>query len=72
MGPANVLLHGIKFYYNSIIIGRGSVLGDYNYEDWNGDGWINELDERSFDESREYRPLINFGLTFNASWKGFM
>lgn len=59
-----------QIYYNSIYIGRGSVLGDYNYEDWNGDGWINELDEHPLTNTGD-RPLINFGLTFNASWKGF-
>ena len=59
-----------QIYYNSIYIVRGSVLGDYNYEDWNGDGWINELDEHPLTNTGD-RPLINFGLTFNASWKGF-
>ena len=40
----------------------------YKRQDWNGDGWINELDEHPLTNTGE-RPLINFGLTFNASWK---
>lgn len=59
-----------QIYYNPIYVGRGSVIGDYNYEDWNGDGSINGLDEHPL-TNNDTRPLINFGLTFNGSWKGF-
>jgi TonB-linked SusC/RagA family outer membrane protein len=50
-------------------IGRGTVPGDYKYEDWNGDGEINGNDAHPirFDQY----PWVNFSLIFDASWKGF-
>lgn len=58
-----------QIYYNPVYVGRGSVIGDYMYEDWNGDGSINSLDEHPLTNSGD-RPLLNFGFTVNASWKG--
>ncbi|MEG2599498.1 MAG: TonB-dependent receptor [Muribaculaceae bacterium] len=58
-----------QIYYNDIYVGRGSVIGDYNYEDWNGDGQINDLDVHPLTNSGD-RPLINFALTLNGSWRG--
>ena len=59
-----------ELYYNPVYIGRGSVLGDYEYEDWNGDGWINDLDVHPI-ALQGSMPLVNFGVTFSAQWKGF-
>ncbi|MFQ7503550.1 MAG: hypothetical protein ACLRMJ_11435 [Alistipes finegoldii] len=56
-------------YYNPVYIGRGSVMGDYLYEDWNGDGWINDLDVHPIGYT-DMVPMVNFGLTISASWKG--
>lgn len=58
-----------QIYYNPVYVGRGSVIGDYNYEDWNGDGQINDLDLHPLTNTGD-RPLLNFGLTFSANWKG--
>lgn len=58
-----------QIYYSPVYIGRGTLPGDYNYEDWNGDGQINGLDEHPLTNKGD-RPLINFGLTLNGSWKG--
>lgn len=58
-----------QIYYNPVYVGRGSVIGDYNYEDWNGDGWINDLDVHPLTNSGN-RPLLNFGFTLSGSWKG--
>tara|TARA_R110002050_G_scaffold274106_2_gene418379 strand:- start:3823 stop:6978 length:3156 start_codon:yes stop_codon:yes gene_type:complete len=57
-----------EIYYNPVYIGRGSILGDYEYEDWNGDGWINDLDVHPLATNGQV-PLINYGLNFNAQWK---
>lgn len=42
--------------------------GDYKYEDWNGDGEINDLDEHpyAFDQT----PWMNYSLAFDFGWKG--
>lgn len=57
-----------EVYYNPVYIGRGSILGDYEYDDWNGDGWINDLDVHPLATNGQV-PLINFGFTINAQWK---
>jgi TonB-linked SusC/RagA family outer membrane protein len=60
---------------------RGKLPGDYIYEDWNGDGTIDDLDrhpiattvdadKNDFQDKRNY-PLLNFGLTLSADYKGF-
>lgn len=58
-----------NIYYNPVYIGRGSILGDYQYSDWNGDGWINDLDVHPLATNGQV-PLINYGFTINAQWKG--
>lgn len=59
-----------EIYYNPVYIGRGSILGDYEYLDWNGDGWINDLDVHPLATNGQV-PLINYGFTINTAWKGF-
>ncbi len=56
-------------YYNPVFIGRGSVPGDYQYLDWNGDGWISDLDVHPLATNGQV-PLINYGITLSAQWKG--
>lgn len=56
-------------FYNSVFTGRGTLPGDYEYLDWNGDGMISDLDVHPIANTDEL-PLVNFGLTFSASWKG--
>ena len=56
-------------YYSPTFIGRGTILGDYAYEDWNKDGMISDLDVKPITYSGD-RPLLNFGLTMAASYKG--
>ena len=58
-----------EIWHNPIYIARGSVLGDYEYFDWNGDGVFSELDKHPLVNSSSI-PLLNFGLTFSAEWKG--
>lgn len=52
-----------------VFVSRGTVVGDYKYEDWNGDGQINGQDAHPI--SYNGSPLISFGLTLGASYKGF-
>ena len=42
---------------------------DYAYQDWNGDGWINDLDVHPLATNGQV-PLINYGFTITAQWKG--
>jgi hypothetical protein len=48
--------------------GQGSLPGDYWYEDWNGDGVINHLDEHPV--ASYNLPVFNYGVTMGAAWKG--
>lgn len=47
---------------------RDVLPGDYKYEDWNGDGQIDGLDEHpyAFDQT----PWLNFSLNASVAWKG--
>ncbi|MBF0647647.1 TonB-dependent receptor [Dysgonomonas sp. GY75] len=58
-----------QIYHNPVYIGRGSTLGDYQYQDWNGDGQINDLDVHPL-AMNGMTPLIYYGITISASWKG--
>lgn len=54
---------------SSTYVNRNTVVGDYRYQDWNGDGNI------SVDDSHPIAftgtPMITFGLTLGGAWKGF-
>jgi TonB-linked SusC/RagA family outer membrane protein len=56
-------------YYNDTYVARNSVPGDYQYLDWNGDGWINDLDVHPLATNGQV-PLVNYGITLSAQWKG--
>ena len=58
-----------EIWSSPVYIGRGTILGDYRYEDWNGDGEINGNDEHPirFDQY----PWMNFSMIFDANYKGF-
>ncbi|MDE6116430.1 MAG: TonB-dependent receptor [Duncaniella sp.] len=58
-----------QIYYSPVYIGRGSILGDYLYEDWNGDGMIDDLDVHPIADTGLV-PLLNFGVTLSGEWKG--
>lgn len=49
-------------------VNRGTLPGDYRYEDWNGDGEINDLDRHPYQLSST--PWINYGLSASLSYKG--
>ncbi len=50
-------------------IGRGTIIGDYKYEDWNGDGEINGNDNHPT-RFNQY-PWMNYSMILDASYKGF-
>ncbi len=50
---------------------RTVVPGDIIYEDVNGDGVINGMDERPIGYRSDGTPTLNFGINLAASWKGF-
>lgn len=43
--------------------------GDYRYEDWNGDGEINDLDQHPY--AYDQTPWFNYSLSFDVTWKNF-
>jgi len=43
--------------------------GDLKYEDWNGDGYIDDNDMRPI--GRTSYPELVFGINMGAAWKGF-
>lgn len=48
---------------------RDVLPGDYKYQDWNGDGEINGLDEHPF--AFDQTPWLNFSLSLDANYKNF-
>ncbi|MDR1863939.1 MAG: TonB-dependent receptor [Bacteroidales bacterium] len=69
---------------HSIYAIAGTLPGDPIYEDWNGDGTIDDQDKypiatttssntnlpgTNLNDTRNY-PLMNFGMTLNGQWKG--
>ena len=50
---------------------RTVVPGDIIYEDVNGDGVINGMDERPIGYRNDGTPTLNFGINLSAAWKGF-
>lgn len=67
--------------YNQILsspvfVGRGTVVGDYNYEDWNGDGQIDDNDTHPIayggnPNGLPIMPVITYGITVGGSYGGF-
>lgn len=65
--------------FNSFYSNSGTLPGDYIYEDWNGDGVIDDMDKHpiatttnpdsDWQDKNNY-PLMNFGFTIGANWKG--
>jgi len=58
-----------EIWSNPTYTGRGTIIGDYKYEDWNGDGEINGNDVHPI-RYNQY-PWMNFSLIFDGSYKGF-
>lgn len=50
---------------------RTLLPGDLIYKDLNGDGKIDDYDQRPIGYSRTGNPILNFGLHFAADYKGF-
>jgi TonB-linked SusC/RagA family outer membrane protein len=56
---------------------QGILPGDYKYVDWNNDGYIDDNDTHPIGSnytgsgSQPTPPLINFGLSLGAEYKGF-
>lgn len=52
-----------------VYVGRGTVVGDYNYQDWNGDGQIDNNDNHPI--AYTGTPQITYGLNVGGSYKDF-
>lgn len=49
-------------------LGQGTLPGDYWYQDWNGDGIVNDDDRHPV--ANFNLPVFNYGITLGAAWKG--
>lgn len=49
---------------------RNQLPGDFIYKDVNGDGVINNLDERPIGYQTGWAPIISFGGRIGLNWKG--
>ncbi|MDR1723297.1 MAG: TonB-dependent receptor [Tannerella sp.] len=58
-----------EIWNSPVYIGRGTIIGDYYYEDWNGDGQIDGNDSHAIRYNQT--PWLNFSLNGNLQWKGF-
>lgn len=59
-----------------VYVSRGTVVGDYIYQDWNGDGQIDGNDVHPIayggnPNGTPLIPLITYGLTLGGSYDGF-
>ncbi|NEU08546.1 TonB-dependent receptor [Flavihumibacter sp. R14] len=54
---------------SDIYVSKATVVGDYRYEDWNGDGQISTQDNRPI--STAGLPMVTYGLSAGAQFKGF-
>lgn len=52
-----------------IYVNKATVVGDYRYEDWNGDGQIGADD--SYPIARKGMPLITYGFNIACNYTGF-
>lgn len=50
---------------------RTQLPGDFIYKDVNGDGIINNLDERPIGYAEGANPYMSFGINGSLAWKGF-
>lgn len=56
---------------STVYYGRGTLPGDYTYEDWNGDGIISDLDTHPIVYQDSESPFFNFSFNIGGAWKGF-
>lgn len=48
---------------------RDVLPGDYKYEDWNGDGEINDQDQHPF--AYDQTPYLNYSMAFDCAYRNF-
>ena len=58
-----------NYAYTGANYGQGTLPGDYYYEDWNGDGFINGEDNHPV--ATYNLPVFNYGVTIGGDWRGF-
>ncbi|RKF30082.1 SusC/RagA family TonB-linked outer membrane protein [Sphingobacterium siyangense] len=57
-----------QIYNHPTLVSSGTLPGDYYYQDWNGDGVINDADNHPI--ATYNMPLVNYGFTLGGSWRG--
>ena len=58
-----------SYPYTGANYGQGTLPGDYYYEDWNGDGFINGEDNHPV--ATYNLPVFNYGVTIGGDWRSF-
>jgi TonB-linked SusC/RagA family outer membrane protein len=54
---------------SSTPMGQGATPGDWWFEDWNGDGVVNDDDNHPV--ATKGLPVFNYGISTGASWRNF-
>jgi len=54
---------------SGMYVPRNTVVGDYIYEDWNGDGQISTMDNQPI--ATAGMPMLTYGFTFSMQYKNF-
>jgi TonB-linked SusC/RagA family outer membrane protein len=58
-----------EIWNSPIYIDQSTIIGDYRYQDWNGDGEINGQDEHPIRFNQA--PWVNFSFILDGTYKGF-
>jgi len=67
----------LQILNSPVFVNRGVVVGDYIYQDWNGDGQVdgNDIHPIAYGDNpnggRGATPWITYGLTIGGSYKSF-
>lgn len=62
-----------QIQHSPVYVDRGTLPGDYMYQDWDGDGQITDNDKHpvAYGWNPDSNvPLVTFGLNLNVAWKG--
>jgi len=75
LGSAGQFQNYGQIVNSPVYVGRGTVVGDYNYLDWNGDGQIDGNDNHpiaygSNPNGGTVTPVITYGLSLGGSYQG--
>jgi TonB-linked SusC/RagA family outer membrane protein len=69
LGAAGQYQNYSQLVNSNTFVSRGTVVGDYNYQDWNGDGQVDGNDNHPIAYTGP--PKITYGLNIGGSYSNF-